>query len=228
MKDDDTRLAAGSDIGSGRLSATVALLTLIAVHSSLPLLLGSPSPAVSSAGMWMSDAYKWGVTALLLLTVIFWEGRGLGSVGLRRPRLAEIGIGLAAGAAWVLLSEGAELAFDLSLGGSTLEGLRALGPVQLSSVVATAAVTEEVVFRGVLMVRVEELTGRAWPAVAATVLLFVGSHVAHFGLATNVAQTLVTLLLALLFLWRRDLTAPVVVHAVIDGWGLLLAPALGL
>lgn len=70
------------------------------------------------------------------------------------------------------------------------------------------------------MERVEEWTGRAWLAVLATVVLFVGGHLVHYGLFVDAMQAVITLLFALLFLWRRDLTAPIVLHAVIDGWAL--------
>lgn len=223
--------AAAGDEADGRLSGTVAALSLIVAYSALPLL-GPESSTVSSVAMWWSDLFKWGIMALLLLVVVLWEGRGLRSVGLRRPRLTEIGVGLAAGAGCLLLLEGVEtFVFEpagWSVTGSAVGSLQSLSAIQRVSVVASAAVAEEFLYRGVLMERVEELTGRAWPAVAATVVLFVAGHMALFGPATNVAQTLVTLLLAGLYLWRRDLTAPIVVHAVIDGWGLLLVPALGL
>jgi len=59
-------------------------------------------------------------------------------------------------------------------------------------------------------------------------VLFVGGHAAHFGLPTLSLQAVVTLVFALLYLWRRDLTGPIVLHALLDGWGLIAVPVLGL
>lgn len=221
----------GDEGPDARVSGTAAGLLIVLAFSLLPLMGGEPQ-AVSSEGLWVTDATKWFVTIVLLLVVVFWERRPLRSLRLRPPRLAEVAVGLAAGAGWLLLARGLTGFVVQPLGGSidtsTADALLALPFVQRVSVVAAAAVSEEVLFRGFLMERVEEITGRAWLAVLATVVLFVGGHLLHFGLVTNLFQTLITLAFALLFLWRRDLTAVIVMHATIDGWHLLAAPALGL
>lgn len=221
----------GNRAGEGRISGTVAGLALVAAFGLLPLARGEPA-ALTSEMLWASDAMKWGITLLLLIVVVLWERRRLRSVGLRSPRLREVGIGLTAGVGWLLL---AGLLSALVMGplglaveSETAAELQGFGLVQRVSLVAAAAVSEEVCFRGFLMERVEELTGRSWLAVVATVALFVGGHVAHFDPVTNLWQILGTLVLAFLYLWRRDLTAPIVVHAVVDGWGLILMPALGI
>lgn len=215
----------------GRTSGTIALLTLTIAYSLLPLFLPAPS-TISAAGMWQSDLNKWVVTALMVLAVVLWEGRSVGSIGLHRPRLKEVGIGLAVGAGWLLLFWMTETILlepaGVSVVGTTQRGFLSLAPLQRISIVLTAAVTEEVIFRGILMERVEELTGSPWLAVAATVLFFVVGHGAHFGLVINAFQTVVTVVFASLYLWRRDLTALVTMHVVIDGWALLIVPALGL
>lgn len=210
---------------------TVAGLILVLALGLLPLA-GGKDISVTPAGLWRSDLVKWGFTAALLLVVAFWEGRGLSSIGLRRPRLREVAIGVGAAAGWLLLQQVISgLVLD-PLGVSTeiptVEVIVGLPLLQRASLVVTAAVSEEILFRGFLMSRVEELTGRAWTAVLATVVLFVVAHMAHFGLAANAVQAVLTLGMALLFLWRRDLTAPVVMHLVIDGTGLILLPFLGL
>lgn len=215
----------------GRTSGTIAGLVLVLLFGLLPLAGGDPSD-VTSAELWRSDAVKWGITAVLLLVVAFWEGSQLRSVGLRTPRGGEIVLGLGVGAAWLLFAAAAtNLVMEplgLAMESETATTLQGFSLLQRLSLVATAAVSEEVLFRGFLMERVEEITGRTWLAVLATVLLFVGGHAADFGPVINAWQALITLVLALLYLWRRDLTAPIVVHAVIDGWGLIAVPALGM
>ena len=217
--------------GEGGTSGTMALLVLVVAYGVLPLFLPEPS-TITAAGMWKSDLGKWVVTTVMVLVVVAWEGRSPGSIGLRRPRLKEAGIGLAVGAGWLVLFWMVKTVLlepaGLSVVGATQRAFLSLAPLQRISIVLTAAVTEEIIFRGILMQRVEELTGSSWLAVAATVLLFVGGHGAHFGLVVNAFQAVVTVVFALLYLWRRDLTSLVTLHAVIDGWALLVVPALGL
>lgn len=225
-------MSAGSrgSAGSGRRSGTVAGLALVLLFAALPLI-GGASSSVTPAELWQSDVLKWALVLVLLAVVAFWEGRDLASMGLRPPRVREAAIGLGAGVAWLLfaalVSSLVTGPLGLSAESSTTTALQALPLAQKASVVLAAAVSEEVLFRGYLMERIEELTGRSWAAVLATVVLFVGGHAAHFGPVTNAWQTLLTLVFAGLYLWRRDLTAPIVLHLVVDGWGLILVPLLG-
>lgn len=220
----------GGAARKGRRSGTAAGLALVLLFAALPLIGGAPS-RVTPAELWQSDVMKWVLVLVLLAVVAFWEDRDLASIGLRAPRAKEAAIGLGAGVGWLLfagvVSSLVTGPLGLSAESSTTTAMQALPVVQKASVVLAAAVSEEVLFRGYLMERVEELTGRSWAAVLATVVLFVGSHAAHFGPVTNAWQTLLTLVFAGLYLWRRDLTAPIVLHLVVDAWGLILVPMLG-
>lgn len=215
-----------------RPSGTAAGFALVLWFALLPLLGGGDPASLSSEAVWWSDAVKWAATAAVLLAVGLWEGRPLRSIGLRRPRGREAAFGLAAAIFTLALMEALSTLVLVPLGAApgtaTVDALHALPLLQRASVVAAAAVSEEVLFRGFLMERVMELTGRAWPAVAGTVVLFVGGHAAHFGPSTLFLQAVVTLVFALLYLWRRDLTGPIVLHALLDGWGLIAVPVLGL
>lgn len=209
---------------------TTAGLLLVLLFALLPLAAGGDAAAITSEGLWASDALKWGLTLVLVLIVVAWEKRGARSIGLRRPRGREAVIGVLAAGGWLVLS-GVLAGLVLEPAGwvpdtGTADALLALPAGQRLVVVGTAAVSEEVCFRGFLMERVEEATDRAWIAVLATVVLFVGGHALHFGPVTNGLQALLTLGLASLYLWRRDLTAPVVAHAAIDGWHLVVVPVL--
>lgn len=209
---------------------TTAGLLLVLAFALLPLTTGGDAAAITSGGVWASDALKWGLTLGLALIVVAWERRGPGSIGLRPPRGREAAVGVVAAAGWLILSSVLAGLVLQPAGWSpdtgTADALLALPVGQRLVIVATAAVSEEVCFRGFLIERVEETTGRAWIAVLATVVLFVGGHALHFGPVTNGLQALLTLGLAGLYLWRRDLTAPVVAHAAIDGWHLVVVPVL--
>lgn len=75
----------------------------------------------------------------------------------------------------------------VELGATTTAGLVALG-------VVTAAVTEEVLFRGYAIERLEALTGRRWLAGTISLVFFVSVHLAAwspahtFGVVLPLAQ----------------------------------------
>jgi membrane protease YdiL (CAAX protease family) len=94
------------------------------------------------------------------------------------------------------------------------------------ALILTTATTEEILFRGYVIERLEELTGRLWLAVGFSFVVFVIPHIVFFGplwLLTNGANVV---LLYMLYVWRRNLIACMIMHLL--GNSLLLIPALGL
>ncbi|GAB3027150.1 hypothetical protein GCM10025298_14360 [Natronobiforma cellulositropha] len=109
------------------------------------------------------------------------------------------------------------------------EGTETIVALSLPIIVAlilTTATTEEILFRGYVIERLEELTGRLWLAVGFSFVVFLIPHVTFFGplwLVTNGANVV---LLYVLYVWRRNLVACMIMHLL--GNSLLLVPALGL
>jgi membrane protease YdiL (CAAX protease family) len=93
--------------------------------------------------------------------------------------------------------------------------------------VIVVAVAEETIFRGYLLLRLRAVTHSTAAAVALSTLLFAAGHT-YSGPAGVVAVAVLGALLALIYLWRGSLVAPIVLHLVQDFLGLVLAPWLGL
>jgi hypothetical protein len=79
-----------------------------------------------------------------------------------------------------------------------------------------AAVFEEILYRGYPLERLSELTGRRWVAVALTLPLFVAPHLAFFGPEWLLYQGSGTAMLYILFLWRRNLVANMLLHLCVN------------
>ncbi len=108
------------------------------------------------------------------------------------------------------------------------EGIEAalppMGIGQIAAMSAVVAVYEEVLFRGFLLTRLRALIGSWKWAVIAASLIFALLH-AYEGLFAMTLITGLALLLSLLFIWRRTLTAPVVVHFLFNSIQLALLNA---
>lgn len=223
-----------SDGDPSERSAAPALtgLGFLAAVSALALFGPSPSEIRLTPGLlWLNDIQKWLLMAGMIALVARWEGQPLRSVGLRRPASREVTVGLAAGAAALLLQflVGGLLLEPLgwSVEGDLARSLSELSVAQRISLVVTAAVTEEALYRGFWIERVEWLGGSVGLAVVTSLGVFLAAHGGQASPGTLAQQGLLSLLLCLLYVWRRDLTAPILAHGVIDATGLLLLPALG-
>ena len=84
-------------------------------------------------------------------------------------------------------------------------------------------------FRGYFIERVEELTGSMWLAAILSCVLFGLNHASGWGFGAVFVDTAVASAYSVLYVWRRNLPACMVVHFATDTpllW--LLAPSIWL
>ena len=201
------------------------------------LLLGRlTSPARQPSFAFFALALILSNTALVALVLYFvWRnGEPYGRIGWRRNDLPnEVAVGLALVIPFVLFQGVLALvlrALGLLVGGPRTVPfpLPAGGPELAFGVilVAIVAVAEETVFRGYLLLRLRSLTGGTTAAVVLSSVIFALGH-GYQGAAGTIAVGIIGALLAVIYLWRGSIVAPVVLHFVQNFAGIVLAPLLG-
>ena len=93
-----------------------------------------------------------------------------------------------------------------------------------SAAVICAGVVEELMFRGFTITRLARLTGSIWLAGAIAVLAFAALHVPMWGWGFAVGGLFGGAVTTAFFIWRKDLLAMMVFHAITDATGLLITP----
>ena len=88
--------------------------------------------------------------------------------------------------------------------------------------VTRAAVAEETLFRGYPIERLDELTGRRWPAAVISWAAFTIAHLGTWGWTQLIVAGFGGILLTGLYLWRGNLWANIIAHWIADGAGFLL------
>jgi len=89
--------------------------------------------------------------------------------------------------------------------------------------VIVAAVSEETIFRGYLMLRLTAVTRSRLAAALLSTLVFALGH-GYEGFAGVVAVFFIGLFLCAVYVWRGSLIAPMVIHFLQDFVGLFIAP----
>jgi len=92
--------------------------------------------------------------------------------------------------------------------------------------VIVVAVSEEVIFRGYLILRLANTSGNVLLAAAISSLIFALGH-GYEGSAGILTVGIMGFLFALVYLWRMSLVAPIVMHFLQDFIGIILMPLLG-
>ena len=201
----------------------LALSTLEIRHSSLPFPLAATATILDDLAL------------VALVLFLLWRNREpLARIGwvARDPRgdlilglLLFIPLFVGAG----VLGEGLS-ALGLSAPSMTPSFLRYQGPSQalLALVlILVVAIAEETIFRGYLVTRLQAVTSSPWAAVLISSAIFSLGH-GYEGPIGVVIAGVVGAVYALLFLSRKSLVAPVVLHFLQDLTTILLLPLLGI
>ena len=113
---------------------------------------------------------------------------------------------------------------------SSLSNISAVAAVPVAlriALVLTAAICEEFGYRGFGIEELAHLIGNRRLAGLFSLILFAVSHAGLYGFsAALIIPGAIGAVLTLLYLWRRNLPACMLMHAIIDGFFLVLIPAL--
>lgn len=169
--------------------------------------------------------WNWLAVGLLLAYIIYVERQRLASILLVKPKKKDIEWafwfwGIATSASWL-----ATVLFPPAPNQGTNELLSYSIPVILG-IIITAAITEEILFRGYVIERLKKLTGMTWLAVSVSFIIFILPHITFFGPEWLLYHGIGTIMIYVLYVWRKNLYACMVLHLL--GNLPILLPALGL
>jgi uncharacterized protein len=194
---------------------TVAILVLLDLPFAGFLVRGSGFAADAER-----EVLYWAAVLLLLAYIRFVEKRPLSSVGLRRPVWQTPVFGVLAGVVAIAGIVGIYLVVFPALHLTMNEGMRTAikaSPLWFQlTIVARAAVFEELFYRGFAIERITELTGMRWLAALISLAAFTYAHLAYWGWAHLLIAAYGGAVLTALYLWRRDLASNMIAHFVTD------------
>jgi len=175
-----------------------------------------------------NEAIWWIYVAAILLYVRKIECRLLSSIGFRTPGIRNIALGVCAGLLitavlgamyFVVLPA---LHLNDSMASTSNAGALMAAPFWWRFIsTIRAAVTEEVLFRGYAMERIEELSGSRTVAVVVSCVIFTLAHVSSWGWSHELFVAVGGLAFSLLYLWRRNLWVNIIAHFIVDAVSVL-------
>ena len=217
-------MASTSTRGWTYTGLAISLLGIPAVVTAQRML--SPDPAASGSIV-LRELAILAVTAFVLWIVVGRERLPLSSIGLRFDRVgrsAGWGLGLAVVAFAVLaVCLVGFSAFGIHYGEGA--GISRALPVTLLAV-TRAGISEEVLYRGFALERLQSLTASKWIAASVTLVLFAAFHFRQ-GLAGVFLAFVLGGIFTLFYLWKRDLLATITGHFLVDFVPNVLLPLLG-
>jgi membrane protease YdiL (CAAX protease family) len=176
---------------------------------------GFANAVIKEVGMW--------IVALVLIVIIkVGEGLPLSSIGLGTVRFwKSILWGLLLGVVCLLVA-GLLVALTHFTGGEAGKALEKLPTGLVSLIVVRAGVVEELCYRGYAIERLHALGLPRWIAAAVPLVIFGVGHWTG-GWANIVIALVLGAILAVFFIWRRDLAANMIGHWFVDFVGNVLS-----
>jgi len=219
-----------SAVNTGRLSLKwAAIIGLILILGSEYILRDVfVSKGASGFQIGAAISIEW-VVALFIL--FYWipkvEHRKLDSVGFREFPRKYVWICILAYIAYALISA----ALEPGLKSMGLQSLRDLSPTLkdygfplLFGLFLTGTFVEEVFYRGYIIERVTELTGRKWLAGTISWLTFTLVHIRFFGLGPMLEVAVIAAILVMLYTRAKSIWPAIIVHGINDVIGFLIGP----
>jgi CAAX protease family protein len=174
----------------------------------------------------MSIAVQW------LMAIVV----GVMAFAIQRRKPAEFGIRIPAWRDVLAAVAGAIFAFVLTApvtrivampSSLTFDSINSIPLTVRIALVATAGICEEFMFRGFAIEELAFLLGRRWLAGLFSLVVFTLGHVGLYGMTAGlVIPGIIGAVVTALYLWRRNLPACMLMHAIMNGVSLLLLPAL--
>lgn len=173
------------------------------------------------------DAIVWGCAAIILLWLTLVERLPLSSIGFRAPTWK--GIIIAILAAMVLTAiQVIQFAVIIPMFHLSTAAIMARQQAILHTpywyrveLVLRAAFTEEILFRGYLIEKVGQLCKSTTLAVIVSIAAFTYAHLSGWGPVQLISVSAGGLVLALLYVWRKDLPCNMFAHFLADAAGFL-------
>lgn len=179
------------------------------------------------AEMLTREAIIWGFALAILLWLTSVEHLPLSSIGFRRPTWKSVLFGFLAA---IVITVIMTLQFAVVI--PLLHLSQSAAVAQQQAILKTpfwyriltllrAAVVEEIIFRGYLIEKIRQVSGSTGLAVAVSVLAFTCAHLRGWGPVHLIPVAAFGLVLALLYVWRRDLPSNILAHFLSDAVGFL-------
>jgi uncharacterized protein len=175
-----------------------------------------------------NEAIWWTYVIVVLLYVRCVEKRPLSSIGFRKLDIKSAIIGIASGIMAISLLGTMYFVVLPALhlydnAGGTPTGNALLATPFWWRFISTvrAAVSEEILFRGYAMERIQELTASRTLAVLLPCTIFTLDHVPAWGWSHELIVAVAGLGFSLLYLWRRNLLVNIIAHFMVDAISVL-------
>jgi len=196
------------------VACTFSFITkLIARRTLTPNELGDPHRLILQIG-WAAI-----LSATVIIITLYIDRLPLSSIGIRWLGGRDMLIGLFV----YIVGSAVQMCLESFVAHAGLSGIHIrtweLPPILDWASITGAVLGEELVFRGYLIERCEALTGSTVVAITASSFLFAFWHLPLWGVGGVIINGAWGILFALLYVWRRNLTACMFTHFLADAIG---------
>jgi len=190
------------------LPSTVGLLVSLGSIPAFNLLLGSVHESLLTDPSRIKELLfiEWILTIILFLIILRWERVSLSSIGIKKTSKGDIiwgMVGFLVGVLSFIITAPIVVGLGLDTTGVGIERLTSIPILMRITIVLTAGVTEEILFRGYPIERLYSYTGSLPLSAIIPYLVFVTIHIPLWGVGASIQIGAWALAITLLYVKRR-------------------------
>jgi len=163
---------------------------------------------------------QWLIVIFLLALILFLEHQTLSSIGIKKMSKRDVFwgvLGFLVGSACFLITTPIISALNLTASNSGAAQIISTVPFSLRvAMVLTAGITEEIIFRGYMIERLNTLTGHIGVSAIISYIVFVMFHIPFWGLGGAIQIGTWSIVITVLYMRRKNLTACILMHILTD------------
>ncbi|GIW33948.1 CPBP family intramembrane glutamic endopeptidase [Meiothermus sp.] len=211
-----------------KIATFVGLFVALGLPFVLDLLLGiRPEDMAIPSRVILFVTEEWTLAFVLLGIVLLWERQSLASIGIKKVSWRDLlwgVLGFIVGAFSFILTMPLVNALGLGTTSSGISQLAQIPIVLRIGIVLTAGITEEILFRGYPIERINALTGRLGLSAFIAYVVFVLLHIPFWGLGGTIQIGVWSIVITILYVKRRNLLACMLMHILNDAYAFILLP----
>ena len=183
---------------------------------------------IDSFTLW-SRLTLWGILFFVFVIVILGEKKSIASLGFAPFGRSSFVAGISGAIILMIVFPITQLVFNkvgLSKQETAYNELTKYSVNYRAFIVITAAVVEELLYRGYAIERTSLITGNIWIASLVSVCFFTAAHIWSWSLRHLLSVAIAGTILTILYVIQRDIVACMIAHVIIDGVGFIVMPAI--
>jgi membrane protease YdiL (CAAX protease family) len=203
-----------------KIPIIIGIIISIPINFLINILLGWDPTIINNHVMFITGLiFQWVIILILFLIIFFWENNSFSSIGIKKIEKKDLIWGFFVFIIQIITlftSEKLVNYLNLTSQGIETTNILMLPTLTIIFLIITAGITEEIIFRGYLIERLNLLSNSLIMSAIVSYVLFILFHIPFWGIGGAIQISIWAIPITVLYIRRRNLTTCIIIHLIYD------------